>query len=213
VPEAVRACSAARWASRLAATSACQRPHHARLNRAPRLPRPTHTCDAAKPTPVHLCLLLLRLVLRAQGGVDGLRITCPKRLLIGARWGSKPLAFAGKLQPRTATHQVAVLYSPDASSAAANSVSSLAFVIARLAASSSSIVASISEAAATASASISARSAMMSTAVHADISGHRGYNGALYRPPHCHYLPPPAAGSNNGTPSSDTAGKIVCKRR
>jgi hypothetical protein len=26
--------------------------------------------------------------------------TCPKRLLIEARWGSKPLAFAGKLQPR-----------------------------------------------------------------------------------------------------------------
>eukprot|EP01047_Picozoa_sp_COSAG01_P009792 COSAG01_NODE_405_length_17466_cov_554.403697_24_plen_81_part_00 len=26
--------------------------------------------------------------------------TCPERLLIEARWGSKPLAFAGKLQPR-----------------------------------------------------------------------------------------------------------------
>jgi hypothetical protein len=26
--------------------------------------------------------------------------TYPKRLLIEARWGSKPLAFAGKLQPR-----------------------------------------------------------------------------------------------------------------
>jgi hypothetical protein len=26
--------------------------------------------------------------------------TCPKRLVIEARWGSKPLAFAGKLQPR-----------------------------------------------------------------------------------------------------------------
>jgi hypothetical protein len=26
--------------------------------------------------------------------------TCPKRLLIEARWGSKPLAFAGKLHPR-----------------------------------------------------------------------------------------------------------------
>jgi hypothetical protein len=26
--------------------------------------------------------------------------TCPKRLLIEARWGSQPLAFAGKLLPR-----------------------------------------------------------------------------------------------------------------
>ena len=28
------------------------------------------------------------------------RRTCPKRLVIEVRWGSKPLAFAGKLQPR-----------------------------------------------------------------------------------------------------------------
>jgi hypothetical protein len=32
--------------------------------------------------------------------VDAPRATCPKRLLIEARWGPKPLAFAGQLQPR-----------------------------------------------------------------------------------------------------------------
>eukprot|EP01047_Picozoa_sp_COSAG01_P009325 COSAG01_NODE_381_length_17848_cov_10.220338_13_plen_155_part_00 len=32
--------------------------------------------------------------------VPGRVVACPERLVIEARWGSKPLAFAGKLQPR-----------------------------------------------------------------------------------------------------------------
>eukprot|EP01049_Picozoa_sp_SAG25_P000886 SAG25_NODE_33_length_20262_cov_33.203293_14_plen_108_part_00 len=37
---------------------------------------------------------------RSRGSGGRCSPTCPKRRLIEARWGSKQLAFAGKLQPR-----------------------------------------------------------------------------------------------------------------
>jgi hypothetical protein len=89
------------------APGACRHRAELRCAAAPRRRRPSprrlpprHRAAPPRPSPRAGTRAAGRRAWSGRRPRRGPPCTCPKRLVIEARWGSKPLAFAGKLQPR-----------------------------------------------------------------------------------------------------------------